>query len=409
VTAATLQLDGVWKAYPRWPAGGRTLRGIASRRVPLLARRGESTWALRDISLEVRPGRSVGLIGRNGAGKSTLLRLAAGLSRPTRGTIAVPRGAASVLSLGDTFDFSLTGRENALTAAIMSGWGRRDARKLMGSILEFAELEEFADAPVRTYSEGMKLRLAFAVVAQLEPSVLLLDEVIAVGDVGFQAKCTERIAEMRARGAALVLASHDLEFVEHECDQALWLEDGGVAARGDADTVVGRYRDAMRTATLGKTPASAGPDHMGLELGRNRVGTQEATIDAVSVRGRDGGPVESGGPVTLSLDLNAGREPLRDPIVTVSVARERDDVVCLEVDTETGRASLGRIAGPATVTLELQRLDLAPGRYVLDVGLYPADWGVAYDYHWHAHGFEVTGGGAARGLLAAPHRWDVRS
>jgi ABC-type polysaccharide/polyol phosphate transport system ATPase subunit len=168
--SAHVRLEQVWKSYPRWSGETRTLRGIVSRRVPLIARGSEGRhWALRDISLAAAPGESVGVIGPNGAGKSTLLRLASGLGRPTRGTIQVPARTASVLSFDSWFDLNLTGRENAMSALVVNGWRRSQARALIPSVIEFAELEGFADAPVRTYSEGMKLRLAFGVVAQLRP------------------------------------------------------------------------------------------------------------------------------------------------------------------------------------------------------------------------------------------------
>ena len=164
-----IAVDRVWKAYPRWTPGSRTLKGVVSRRVPTLMRFGEQRWALRDVSFALPPGRSMGLIGHNGAGKSTLLRLIAGLGRPTRGRIDIGGDTAAVLSLGDAVDLSLTGRENAVTAGVIAGLREARARALIPAILEFAELEEYADTPVRAYSEGMKLRLAFGVVAQHRP------------------------------------------------------------------------------------------------------------------------------------------------------------------------------------------------------------------------------------------------
>src|SRR3954470_5086323 len=194
----------VWKSYPRWPSGTRTVRALVTRRVPLLGRSGR-TWALSDVSFDVPAGGSLGLIGPNGAGKSTLLRLAAGLGRPTRGSVDRPDSTAAVLNFDSWFDGELTGRENAVTALVVNGWRRTQAKALLPAVLEFAELEDFADAPVRTYSEGMKLRLAFGVVAQLRPAALLIDEVIAVGDLRFQAKCMERIQDLRESGTTLLV------------------------------------------------------------------------------------------------------------------------------------------------------------------------------------------------------------
>ncbi len=226
---SSISLDGVWKSYPRWSAGTRTLRGIVTQRLPMVARGKDRRWVLSDVSLRAGPGESVGLIGPNGAGKSTLLRLAAGLGRPTRGTVERPDSTAAVLNFDSWFDGELTGRENAVTALVVNGWRRAQASALLPAVLEFAELEDFADAPVRTYSEGMKLRLAFGVVAQLRPAALLIDEVIAVGDLRFQAKCMERIQDLRENGTTLVVASHDLDYIVANCDHALWLQAGAVA------------------------------------------------------------------------------------------------------------------------------------------------------------------------------------
>jgi lipopolysaccharide transport system ATP-binding protein len=409
VRDAVLELAGVWKAYPRWTEA-RTLRGILARRVPALVRHDER-WALRDVSLRLEPGEAVGLIGPNGAGKSTLLRLASGLGRPTRGRISVLEDAASVLSLGDTIDPVLTGRENAVTAAMVAGMGRAQARAAVPRALAFAELEDAADAPVRTYSEGMKLRLAFGVVAQLQPEVLLLDEVIAVGDLRFEAKCMERIRAMREAGTAVLFASHALDRIEEECDRALWLQAGAVRAVGDAAAVVAEYRTAMRSETVERTPPPEAPREPGaLELRRNRFGTQEVTIEGVAVRGRTGDAVEqvaSGDPLSVTLELRTHRGVVRDPIVSVAVRRDSDGMVCADANTHTDGVLLGPLEDAASVTLAFERLELVPGDYALDVGVYEPRWAFAYDYHWQAYPLSVVGREAAGGVLEPPRRWAV--
>ena len=367
MTSALIAFDGVWKSYPRWAGGQRTLQGMLARRVPVLSGRSDRRWVLKDVSLAVGAGESVGLVGPNGAGKSTLLRLASGLGRPTRGAISVSGEVASVLSLGDTFDGSLTGRENAMTAAIVGGLPAARARALMPSVLDFAELEAFAEAPVRTYSEGMKLRLAFSVIAQLQPDVLLLDEVIAVGDLRFQQKCAERLAEMRAAGAAVLFASHSLDQVEEECDRALWLQAGGVRAAGEAGEVVDRYRSAMRSETMERTPPPAADGDGGasaLELRRNRFGTQEVTVEDVALvgpGGRPGGELPVGSPLTVSLVLRPRHGPVERVIVGVAIHRVADGVVCYDASTQADGVDVGRVDGRLQVSLAFDRLDLLPG------------------------------------------------
>jgi lipopolysaccharide transport system ATP-binding protein len=401
-----IRLDGVWKSYPRWP-GERTLRGTLTRRVPLAARRGERSWALQDVALEVRPGEAVGLIGANGAGKSTLLRLAAGLGRPSRGRVYVSGEVASILTLGDSFDLALSGRENAYTAAVVAGMRRADALAIMPDALAFAELEDFADAPMRTYSEGMKLRLAFGVVAQLRPQVLLVDEVIAVGDLRFQARCLERIRELRAGGTSVLLASHALETVTDECDRAVWLQGGQVRLQGPSGAVVDEYVDAMRTQTLALTPpAAAGVDSLpGLELQRNRFGSLELTIESVSFQEE----VETGAALAVAMDVASRVEyEVVDPIATVTISRASDGVLCCDLSTEAAGVRLGRVgAGGLRVSLGLDRLELVPGEYLLDVGIHNPSWEYAYDFHWQAYPLRVTGRSAGDGLLRPEHRWEA--
>lgn len=197
--------------------------------------------AVRGVSLRVEPGEAVALLGPNGAGKSTLLRLVAGVYRPDRGRVAVEGRRGTLLELGAGFHPELSGYENAEIAALVGGLSQREFRDRADEIAEFAELGERFHAPVRTYSAGMTMRLGFAVVSCLAPGVLIVDEVLAVGDQRFQEKCLARITELRAAGAALVVATHALALAESICDRAVELRDGAVARAGPAPTVVAAY------------------------------------------------------------------------------------------------------------------------------------------------------------------------
>jgi lipopolysaccharide transport system ATP-binding protein len=198
-------------------------------------------WALRDVDLEIAPGRMVGIIGRNGAGKSTLLRMISGLLKPDAGTIRVNGRVSGLLELGAGCHPDLTGRENIYIAGIVGGLRRREVTARLGSILAFAELGDFIDRPMRCYSSGMKMRLAFSVAVHVEPEILLVDEVLAVGDVQFQRKCLARILEFKQRGCTIVVVSHDVGMVRQICDDAVWLQQGLVACAGIAPMVVARY------------------------------------------------------------------------------------------------------------------------------------------------------------------------
>jgi len=410
VTASrSIHFEGVWKSYPRWGARGTgTLREALRRRIPGRAAPRERRWALQDVSCTFESGITTGIVGQNGAGKSTMLRLASGVGAASRGRILLPVNTASVLNLGYVFDATLTGAENALTASLMSGMTAAQSRAVLPAVLEFAELEEFAEAPLRTYSDGMRLRLAFGVVAQSTPDALLLDEVMAVGDLRFQAKCLERIDEMRAAGTTVVFASHGLEQVAEQCDRALWLEGGVVRLHAEAEAVVDAYRAAMESETVARTPSGAAPDHdTDLELGRNRLGSQEATIESVEivVRAPAAAPA-SGTLVELKLGLRA-REEVAAPIVVVTIRRADDAVVCVDLSTEGSGFRVPDLSGPMELTLVFDDLRLSAGEYVVDVGIFERSWRYAYDLHLSAYGFEVPGVIRGNGVYLPAHSWRV--
>jgi lipopolysaccharide transport system ATP-binding protein len=409
-----LEVRDVWKSYPDWTGQPRTLRGAVSRRSPLFRSGRSQRWALRGVTLTLGPGQGVGVIGHNGSGKSTLLRLVSGLGRPSRGTIQVHPDTTAVLSFGSSFDLQLTGRENALTAALISGMSRREARTALTTMLEFSELAEFVDAPVRTYSEGMKLRLAFGLIAALHPRLLVLDEVLAVGDAAFRARCLERIAQLRDGGTSLVLASHSMSELRDACDQALWLHRGSVRAFGDIADVVEAYETEMHRSMLAATPVGAGSQGArgaGLALGENRFGSQELTIERVTLAGvtagEDGVPpsVPAGDPLRIQLRLGAGARPIED--VTISIAiRALDDTPLIDLAADRDALPRGALDAGTMIELTLDRLDLRAGEYKVDVGVYERDWEHVLDFHWSAYRFRVTGP-AGNGALAPPHSWRV--
>jgi lipopolysaccharide transport system ATP-binding protein len=399
-----ISFDGVWKSYPRWGRTEQTLKAVALRRIPGFMTPSARRWALRDVSLQLRPASITGLIGPNGAGKSTLLRLAAGVGTADRGRIILPAQTASVLSLGYTFSPDLTGRENAYTAALLAGLSPRAARVATPSALKFGELEEFAHAPLRTYSDGMKLRLAFGVVAQLSPQALLLDEVLAVGDLRFQQRCIDHIEGLKAGGAAILLASHGIDEIAEMCDEAVWLQAGSVRAAGSAQDVVAQYRDAMRSATIDRTPPDGDP-HESLELRRNRFGSQELTIEEVRIWGSGESEVGVGGRLEVHFWLRPKVPAIAAPIIGISVHRVSDGVVCYDTSTSADGVSVADVDRPLQVTVSFPHLDLLPGEYAVDIGVYQADWHLAFDYHWHAYRFSVVGRTSDHGVFRPRHHW----
>ena len=241
-----IHFDAVSKRY-KLGASARSLRDTF--RNLILRRKTEESaelWALRDVSFAVAPGESIGLVGPNGAGKSTLLRLLAGISRPTKGSIAVTGRVSALLELGTGFHPELTGRENIYLYGAILGLRRLEVEAKFDDIVNFSELEQFLDTPVKRYSSGMYVRLAFAVAAQIEPDVLLVDEVLAVGDAAFRQKCMDRMATIRKQGATLFFVSHHAHMVRAVCQRGLFLNNGRVQALGPVEEVIEKYEQFLR-------------------------------------------------------------------------------------------------------------------------------------------------------------------
>ena len=223
----------------------------------------ETFEALKGVSFDVAKGRTYGIIGRNGSGKSTMLKCVAGITRPTRGTVTVNGRISALIELGAGFHPEISGRENVFINGIMLGLSKKEITRRFDEIVRFAELEDFIDAPVKTYSSGMYMRLGFAVAIHVDPDVLLVDEVLAVGDEGFTHKCLDKFGEFRRRGKTILLVTHSLGLVERFCDEALWLEGGKVRATGDPRRVVGAYVTAVEDgeeALLAREDARARED-----------------------------------------------------------------------------------------------------------------------------------------------------
>lgn len=227
-------------------------------------RRGQPFWALRDVSFAIGEGESVGIIGRNGAGKSTLLRLICNLGRPTAGQARVTGRVAALLELGVGFHPHLTGRENLYVSAVVAGLRRAEVAARYDEIVRFAEIETFINQPLRTYSSGMKMRLAFAVAMHVEPNILIVDEALAVGDAQFQQKCVDRIGEFHRAGVTLLLVSHDMQMVRRFCSRALWLHCGELVADGPAEDVTAAYERNGCPVIAEQTDAEA--EHAAVKL-----------------------------------------------------------------------------------------------------------------------------------------------
>jgi len=372
----------------------------------------EHFWALRDISFSVSPGQMLGVIGSNGSGKSTLLRLLGGVGRSDQGSVRVKGRIGALLDLGAGFHPDLTGRENVIVSGVVAGLTRREVARCFDSIVEFAELQAFIDNPMRTYSTGMQMRLAFAVAVHTKPDVLLIDEFLSVGDLSFQAKCLARIAQFKAQGCAIVFVSHNAEQIQQLCDQVLWLRRGQVMAYGEPEVVAGQYIAEMRSETQRRTPVEQPPlltpSGVELQVNKNRFGSLELEIIDVCLLNSNGLTItelESGDSLRIEIKYQS-RQPISAPIFGVTISQE-DGLPCYDTNTKLANLSLPLIQGQGKIALELKRLDLRGGKYFVDVGVYEQDWAYAYDYHWHVYPLLVSSTATSKGILHSPHRWQM--
>jgi lipopolysaccharide transport system ATP-binding protein len=370
-----------------------TLREMVQQLLNGRMNRGTTTWALRDVSFTVRHSQVFGIIGHNGAGKSTLLRLLCGLGRPTSGTITSDGHVSGILELGGGFHPDLTGRQNITTVAVLNGVTENLA-ECVQNIMSFSEMEEFIDQPVRTYSSGMYLRLAFAAAIEFDPSVMVIDEVLAVGDERFQKKCMDRISRFRSEGKTLILTSHNAEQIKALCDDVLVLDEGRVVTQGDPKTALSCYYDLMRQRTEKRArqiPTLDARSSLLMKQG-NREGTQECSICAVRLydeRGQLTESVRTGAAVTIELDVEQ-QGYIKDAACTIGIFSV-SHVKCWEAAIPSLQAVVGSFQKSHTIRFEIPNLPLVPGRYSINVGLYPPDWGYLYDRHWDMYHLDITG------------------
>lgn len=244
--SVAIEFKNVTKRYPLYHHIGSGIKELIfnpRRALSLLS--GRSYLAIEDISFQVKKGESVALIGRNGAGKSTSLGLVAGVMKPSSGSVHVVGRVASMLELGGGFHPELTGRENIRLNATLLGLRRKELKQRLDKIIEFSELGEFIDEPIRVYSSGMLAKLGFSVITQVDPDILIIDEVLAVGDISFQRKCLETINEFKKKGVTILFVSHNLRDIEKICDRVIWIENHRMKVMGEAHSVIAQYKEAM--------------------------------------------------------------------------------------------------------------------------------------------------------------------
>jgi ABC-type polysaccharide/polyol phosphate transport system ATPase subunit len=416
VTTA-IELVNVSKIYRRYT--GRqfaTLKSALLRRSILRDLQPDEAFAaLTNVSFSVAKGSTVGVIGRNGSGKSTALKLVAGITKPTSGSVKVDGRISALIELGAGFHPEISGRENVFINGIMLGLSKREIEARFDDIVDFAELREFIDAPVKTYSSGMYMRLGFAVAIHVDPDVLLVDEVLAVGDEAFTHKCLDKFGEFHRRGKTVLIVTHSLGLVERLCDHAVWLDGGEKQSEGDPKRVVGAYLTAVEqtekrqmAATTSKAvqnAASAAPAGDMFQATEGRWGSREIEITGVALLGPDGEPsyvFHTGDAVSITLHVRSSA-PTDDFVFGIGVFNA-DGICCFGTNTAIEEMTSDRIDGEADVTFAIEHLDLVEGTYKLDVAVHRRD-GAPYDYHRLLYTFRVKSRTHDIGVFRPRHSW----
>jgi ABC-type polysaccharide/polyol phosphate transport system ATPase subunit len=394
-----ITLDKVSKRYRLSQLGAKSLREELARIfLPNGGGEQEDFYALREVSLDIERGEAVGFIGPNGSGKSTILKLLARIIYQTKGKITVRGSVASLIEVGAGFHPELTGRENIFLYGSIMGMKQADVRAKFDRIVDFAEMHRFIDTPVKRYSSGMYVRLGFAVAAHINPHILLVDEVLAVGDAAFQSKCQQRIEELRRNGMTIIFVSHDMTAVERLCNRVFFLQRGQIQVVGEPHEVISQYYDAV----VGKQHA----DSQTVLAAQTNGDRRTVKIRGVKFLDRDGLEVDAlqtGAPMIARIEYETQRT-IEDPVFELLFYAADDRLHCHYTTALEGER-LPLLSGRGAIEIECDELGLTPGLFRVDASLAQRGALAAYDWQPRQYLLKVLPGKKVRGLFYAPHRW----
>lgn len=402
MTGVAVDLQGVGKRFMRHVDRRNSIK---ERIVRGRARRPEDFWAVRDVTLQVPEGSVYGLVGHNGSGKSTLLKMMGGIYRPTEGSIATRGRVASLIELGAGFHPDMTGRENIRLNGSILGLPRKEIEAVTDEIIEFSGLGDFINDPVKHYSSGMYVRLGFSVAVHMKPDVLLVDEVLAVGDEEFQRKCFDHLYALRRSGRTIVVVSHGLGQLEGLCDEVAWLEHGVVQERGPAVETIAAYLRRVNAEEAARNPMV---EAMRDDDGGARAGDQRIRVRAARVIGEDGEPAshaETGSTFAVRLQL-AVAEDVLGPNVRIALQHESGPLVTMVSNHQQG-VDFGVVpAGDHQVDIALTGNPLLPGRYRVHIDVFDHTGGRLIDSWNDAVEFAVRSqsGEIGQGFVRLPAR-----
>ena len=396
-TSNAITVEGLGKKFRLMQDRNWTLKAtlLAGHRT-----RYEEFWALRDVSFEIPTGETFGIVGGNGSGKSTLLKILAGILRADEGS-AVARGRLSaLLELGAGFHPELTGRENVYLNGSILGFTSREIRNLFDDIVEFAELEQFIDEPVRNYSSGMYMRLGFSVAIHVEPEILLVDEILAVGDLTFQKRCLDRFARLRDEGRTIVVVSHDLDMIGRLCDSSVWINKGELASVGSSSSVLEDFISHDENSDVNVSDQTH-------QL-RLKPDDLVKSLELVDVNGHSMPSTASGQPALIRVRYDADKagEP-----VTVALGLYRADGTHVSSINSGATTSAGNNVGVIEVDYEMSSLPVQSGTYEISIALHSRDMTKVFERHTHLFRFEVdpVAGSHQTGLVALGGNWSAKN
>jgi len=397
----------------------------------------EEFWALRDINLDLDTDRSLGILGRNGSGKTTLLNIISGITIPTKGCVTVGGKVSTLLTLGAGFHPELTGEENIYLNGTILGMTMNQIRSRLRDIVNFCELNDFINAPLRTYSAGMQMRLGFAIAINVSFDILLIDEVLSVGDIAFQQKCLDRMREIRTQGKTIILVSQSLDLIKDFCDEAIIMEDGRILCREESGVLINKYREAMSIKSedteVHKEPKVKNKAHREINkfikfeehnynnetkqpptiinlrqyAQRSKTGTQQARITKVRFldsKGIERSVFETGEKMRVVVDYIVNKEIL-DPHFGIAIFKN-NGIYCFGPNTRFDGIKIERLKkGKGQFSIEYKSLNLLPGRYLVSVVIWEKDEKFAYDYHYAYYSFDIVSNKKDHGVCFIEHKW----
>jgi ABC-2 type transport system ATP-binding protein len=391
--APAVEIDRVSKTFRLYREKYTSLkeRLIHLGRVPY-----ESFKALDDVSLSIAAGQTVGLLGHNGSGKSTLLKCIAGILQPTSGSVTTVGRLAALLELGAGFHPDLSGRENVYLNASILGMKKVDVDKVFDDIVGFAGLEQFIDTPVKHYSSGMYIRLGFSVAINVDPEILLVDEVLAVGDESFQRKCIDKVKTFQSEGRTIVVVSHAVELVRQLCDRAAALDHGRLVIEGDPNDVIREFRERLMSGV-------SSADQVGHEIARSELSPTWGKVRIRDVKlvyaDAERHSVMPGEPLVFEVELTSD-ERVDDVVLGIAIYSPMGQLVH-GTNSHLKASPVGPVDGDATVRFRLAEVPLLDGTYALTVGAHTIG-GLVYDHWEQKRRFEVASGGRDEGMVALP-------